>query len=419
MRLAECFMIGVDHNQTPIEIREKLAFKQEEALLAKKALVDAKLVNEVIILSTCNRTEFYIVSFLEPETIIQWWLSFKQVSGYENYIQIRYEYDALRHLIKTASGINSMVLGEPQILGQVRKSYLFSLENQYALSKLGRFFDQALIAAKAIRRGTAIGSCPVSVAFSAVNVAKKHYLESIKDKQVLILGAGQTAQLVARHIDQLKPKSLLIANRTLDKAKALTEYINAKAYQLSELDKLILKADIIISAVASDQYLVDETNIEKNNVDTKLIIDLSMPRSIKPSVSIHHHVTLYSVDNLNEMITENKQLRQKAIHYADKLVEQSLQQYKNNLRYREKAYKIKELRRKADDLASFELQKSIKKLDNGSDPYQVLSQLVHSLKNKWLHQPSTSMRQAMINGHDDMLDHVDELFGLNTNNNKP
>ncbi|TNF69043.1 MAG: glutamyl-tRNA reductase [Gammaproteobacteria bacterium] len=419
MASVHLYMLGIDYHHASVAVREMLSFRKDQAILAQEELLNANLVEEIAILSTCNRTELYIVSQFPKEVLIQWWLQAKNVSkAYQAYITTRDEIDALRHLMRTASGLESMILGEPQILGQVRQSYLSALENKYLLGHLGQFFEQALLAAKAIRRRTDIGKCPVSVAFSAAHLAKKHYLETLTDKTVLIIGAGETAQLVARHIFNMKPNRMIILNRTLDKAKLVAEKVKAEYQPLTKLPELLSCADLVISAVGAKEYIINSQllNLLESSQLTKLLIDLSVPRSIDPNLNQLNSITLYGIDNLNQIIKENKQLRQKASLYAERLIDQMVDDYLEKLRYKARVHRIKALRKSTDQLALNELHKSLKRLDNGSDPYEVLTQLVHSLKNKWLHQPSISMRKAAVLGHDELLDNASELFGLDSDN---
>lgn len=409
------YMLGIDHYQASVETRELFAFRQDEALVFADALIKTDLVKEVVILSTCNRTELYVVSPNNPELIKSWWLQTKSIdSAYKDYIIVRTEIDALRHLMKTASGLESMILGEPQVLGQVRSSYLEALEHGHISNHLNDFFEQGLIAAKAIRRGTDIGKCPVSVAFSAVHLAKNHYLDSLFDKSVLILGAGDTAKLVARHLYSMKTKRLLIANRSIERAKELALKVDAEYYSLDDLATLLDSVDLIVSAVDSGSYLIDSDMIQTLKIEKSqlLFIDLAVPRSIDPRVESHDFITLYGIDNLHKMIELNKNKRQKASHYAEHLIDQMIDQYQKKLRYRQAVHKIKALRQSTDQLAQNELEKSLKRLDNGNNPYDVLAELVHSLKNKWLHNPSISMRKAAANGEGQLLDNAYELFGL-------
>ncbi|MCF6765341.1 glutamyl-tRNA reductase [Thiotrichales bacterium 19S3-7] len=411
------YMLGIDYNHASIAIREMLSFRKDQALVAQAELINSGLAEEVVILSTCNRTEVYVVSRYGKDHIINWWLQAKNLPvSYQEYLIYREEIDALRHLMRTASGLESMILGEPQILGQVRQSYSLALENNHILNQLAQFFEQSILAAKAIRRGTDIGKCPVSVAFSAAHLAKKHYLENLEDKSVLIIGAGDTAQLVAQHICSMKPKKMVILNRTIEKAKSLAIKVNGEYESLTKLPDLLNHVDLVISAVGVKDYIIDSqllALLESSELN-KLFIDLSVPRSIDPNLTKSKSITLYGVDNLNEIIKENKTLRHKASIYAERLIDQMLDEYSEKLRYRARVHKIKALRQSTDQLALNELQKGLKRLDKGVDPHEVLTELVHSLKNKWLHQPSISMRKAAVSGRDELLDNASELFGLDS-----
>lgn len=405
-------MLGVNHQNAPIEVREKLAFNADEALVFKKELIESKLALEVVIISTCNRAEIYLLSNLTPEKLVKWWLFEKKLShDYTKYIQIFSEKEALRHLMRVASGLESMVLGEPQILGQIRKSYLQSLENKFISNELIRFFSCVFSAAKEIRHKTDIGKCPVSVAFSAVNLARD-FFENLSDKNVLILGAGETSKLVAQHIQSLNPNNLSIINRSYDNAKNLALKVSASAYSLDQLNECMIKADVIISALTTETFLIKNENLEVSaDKKQKLLIDLSVPRSIDPKIKSQFN-TLYSIDNLEGIIRENKALREKASLYARPLIEEKVIYYFNEKKARLANSMIKNLRSQTDLIAQEALERSIKKLHNGLNPEAVLAELVHNLKNKWLHKPSVMMRQAAIEEKEELLNLTQELFSL-------
>ena len=408
-------MLGVDFRSAPVDVREAFAFS-DDSLLEKLSVLHAFVgIHECVILSTCNRTELYLVteSGYDLTPVLEWWHAERKLEHSELFpvMYRRNGDDAVKHLMRVASGLDSMILGEAQILGQIKNSFAMA-KNKHTVSRtLVRLFDQAFCVAKEIRTKTAIGQCPVSVACSAVMLARDS-VNGLSEKRVLVIGAGKTAELIAKHILSAAPKEVLIANRTFSNAERLADKISGTALPLSDLSKQLKTVDIVIAAVNSKMPLIgfDDVKLLSHQV---LFIDLSVPRAISSTVAKHEGMTLYSVDDLEGLIQKNTEARARAAIIAEKIVAQGLTKYEREVKADQADDIICAVRRQAEKMVSSEVEKNLKRLENGGDPSQVLLHFAHSIKNKWLHQPSISLRKASEKGQSDFLGMAESLFGVN------
>jgi glutamyl-tRNA reductase len=378
------------------------------------SILDIDGVNNVVFISTCNRTELYLDldSIRVVDDVLIWWQDNTATSKYDlkDYFFIRQGTDVIKHLMKLSCGLESMVLGEPQILGQVKVSYNISKENNALSKELDRAFQKVFSTAKRVRRETKIGHCPVSVAFSAISLAKAQ-LDNISSKTVLIIGAGETGELLFKHLEALNPKKIMLANRTIEKADNIV--INSSISTSSGLEDIIClanEADIIVVAVSYSGYLLSKIDIEPNK--SRVFIDLSIPRVLDPELKDLDNTVYYCVDDINSVIEASMEKRQKEAKRAKKVIIKSLEEYIEKEKTIISNGAIKELFEKADIIIDTSLEKSLARIRNGKDAEDVMKRFAYDVKKKVLHYPVRGMKQASKDGRKDFFDYMKKMFGL-------
>jgi glutamyl-tRNA reductase len=323
--------------------------------------------------------------------------------------------EAVRHMMRVASGLDSMVLGEPQILGQMKSAFAVAREAGTLGPLLGRLFQATFSTAKTVRTDTAIGENPVSVAFAAVSLAKQIFAD-LHRSQALLIGAGETISLVARHLHDQGIKRIVVANRTLERASSLAEQFGAHAVLLSEIPDELVNSDIVISSTASQLPILGKGAVERALKQRKhkpiFMVDIAVPRDIEPEVGELDDVYLYTVDDLHEVIEENLKSRQGAAQAAEELVSVGARDFMQRLRELAAVDVLKAYRQQAERLRDDELNKALRLLANGSSPEEVLAQLARGLTNKLLHAPSVQLKKFSADGRVDALGVAQELFAL-------
>lgn len=415
--------LGINHNTASLETREKMAFS---ALQVEPALLDAQchgVVSEVAILSTCNRTEIYCQTDLEARQVMDWLARYKQVdlACLEPAHYVYQGPDAARHMMRVASGLDSMVLGEPQILGQMKSAYALAKEAGALGSLLHDAFQRVFAVAKKVRSETAIGENPVSVAFAAVRLARQIFSDLRKDTALLI-GAGETIELVARHLVEQGIGKILVANRTLDNAASLAEKFDGEAMLLADIPEQLHRADIVISSTASQLPLLGKGAVEqalkKRKRKPVFMVDIAVPRDIEPQVGDLPDVYLYTVDDLKEVIDENKRSREQAARIAQEIIDDGVLRYEREMRALNAVNVIKSFRQNMDVLREQELQKCLRALEAGGKPEDVLAQLARNLSNKFMHNPTTELKKAGADGRQDVIKGFQTVFGLTLDANE-
>jgi glutamyl-tRNA reductase len=417
--------LGISHNSAAVEVRERVAFAPEQV---SEALLDACAmtgVDEVVILSTCNRTELYVVVpdglnlGDKARELIDWVANYHHLSARE-LRECAYHHEgasALRHLVQVASGLDSMVLGEPQIFGQLKSAYVVATEAGTVGTELGRLFPRVFSIAKRVRTDTAIGENPVSVAYAAVDLAG-HIFSDLSRCNALLVGAGETIELVARHLIGAGVKQIVIANRTLGRARELAQKFGAEAVLLSEIPLQLEEADIVITSTASQLPILGKGAVEQALKVRKhrpvLMIDIAVPRDIEPQVGELRDVYLYSVDDLREIIDQNLRVRSSEARKADLIIDEGVRLYAEEVASLAAIDTVKEYRTMAENLAERELQRAQRALARGEDPRQVLAQLSRAITNKLIHAPTTGLKQASVDGRQDLINSARRLLGLET-----
>ncbi len=410
--------VGINYNTAPVAIRERLAFPAEILGPALKSLWSQERISEAAILSTCNRTEFYYHSETDnQDTLINWIANNKKIkpADFTPFLYSHRDSQSIRHMFRVACGLDSMVLGEPQILGQMKTAYQAANEAGTLGKNLGKLFQYTFSAAKKVRTDTAIGSSPVSVAFAAVQLAQQIF-DKLSEQTALLIGAGETIELTARHLHQHGIGRLIIANRTFDKAHNLASQFNGYAIALSELPSHLAEADIVVSSTASQLPILGkgrvESAIKKRKHKPMFMVDLAVPRDIEAEVEQLRDVYLYTVDDLKNTINENMDSRRRAAEQAEEIIATEVEHFLAWMRSQGAQSTIREYRAAAELTRDEVLQKALNQLKSGASAEEVLTRLAHNLTNKLVHTPSAQLRESGANERPDLIAAARELFKL-------
>jgi glutamyl-tRNA reductase len=410
--------IGLNHKTAPVHIRERVAFAPEHLPEVLLSLTAQAQISEAAILSTCNRTEVLCcVDNINSTVIIDWFRNYHKLTATEvaPYLYIYPEQEAVRHVLRVASGLDSLILGEPQILGQLKSAYSTARQSGTIGKLLGRLFQHTFSVAKQVRTDTAIGASSVSVAFATVSLAKQIFTD-LTQHTALLIGAGETIELTARHLKENGIKRLIIANRTLARAEALVKEFEGAAITLEEIPSYLAEADIVISSTASPLPILGkgaaERAIKQRKHQPILMVDIAVPRDIEPEVGELDDVYLYTVDDLHEIIQEGLRSRQEAALQAEEIIDSQVHHFMGWLRSMEATPTILRYREQMEQLRDEEVRRAIQLLSQGQDPEQVVTLLARALTNKIIHKPSAQLRRAGFEGRDDVLSIAQELLGL-------
>lgn len=410
--------LGLNHTTAPVEIRERVTFGPDIIVGALRSLTESDGVGEGVILSTCNRTEIYCYgNDLDPDHLGQWLAGFHGLAhgDLSPYLYLHQERQAVEHLLRVASGLNSLVLGEPQILGQVKQAWQTATSAGTVGKILGRLFQHSFATAKQVRTDTAIGDSPVSVAFAAVSLSKQIFSD-LSSQTALLIGAGETIELTARHLQQQQIGRIIVANRTVAKAHELAEQFNGYAISLTEIPAHLPEADIVISSTASPVPVLGKGTVESALKQRRhrpiFMVDIAVPRDIEAEVRELDDVYLYTVDDLEEVIQENLRSRQQAAEQAAEIIDQKSAEFMSWLRSLDAVSLIQSYRGQAEAIKQEALAKAKRMLDNGTEADEVLQFLANTLTNKLLHTPSSQLREAGSCGHKELLEAANTLFQL-------
>lgn len=408
---------GINHTTASLAVRERMAFAPETVEASLRAAVDQAGLAEVAILSTCNRTEIYAHGDQQVEQLMAWLVNHTNISA-EELAHCYYCYagdDAIRHMMKVAGGLDSLVLGEPQILGQMKSAYAVACDAGTVGGELHRTFQQIFTIAKRVRTETAIGENPVSVAYAAVSLAQQIFSD-LKQDTALLIGAGETIELVARHLAEKGIHRIIVANRTLDRAQRLAREFNGEAILLADIPEYLHFADIVISSTASQLPLLGkgavESALKKRKHKPMFMLDIAVPRDIEEQVGELGDVYLYTVDDLHVVIDENKKSRVAAADQAEEIINEGVEGYRRHQRTLNALSTVKAYRRKAENLRDIELQKALHSLESGVSAEQVLQQFSRNLTNKLIHTPTAYLKDASANGRTQVIQVAQELFDL-------
>jgi len=408
--------IGVNHRTAPVEVRERIAFDPADLPIALRELVRRAGVKEAAILSTCNRTEIYCRGEEESAAAVVRWLGDRHTLELNNITRYLYtlpEDEAVRHILRVAAGLDSMVLGEPQILGQVKMAYQQAARAGTLGHALDHLFRHSFSVAKRVRTDTQVGASPVSVAFAAVSLAKQIF-GKLTHQCALLVGAGETIELVARHLHQQGTTRLIVANRTLERAHQLASRFDGVAITLDEIPVHLAEADIVVCATASPTPVIGrgqvETAVQIRKHRPVLMVDIAVPRDVEPSVGQMEDVYLYSVDDLQEIIEENLRSRRQAADQAEEIVDSQVELYLRWHRSLGAVEAIRRLRGWADSTRDESVAKARRQLAAGRPVDDVLTQLAEQLTNKLIHAPCVGLRHIAGDGRDDLVELIADIY---------
>ena len=413
--------IGLNHTTAPVEVRERAAVAAEHLDDALADIAKCKDIEEATILSTCNRTEIYCQTPSSNIQVVSNWLcDFHQLNQQEvaPYLYSFPDQDAVKHAFRVASGLDSMVIGEPQILGQMKTAFATAHKNGNTGKVLNRLFQHTFSVAKEVRTSTSIGSHAVSVAYAAVTLSKQIFSD-IANQTVLLIGAGETIELTCRHLYRQGVRNIIIANRTVSRAEKLAQEFDAQTISLHELPTRLADADMVFSSTASTLPILGkgafESALKLRRNKPMFVVDLAIPRDVEAEVGDLNNIYLYTVDDLQQVVTENLESRKAAAVEAEKIVSEQSRQFMNWFDNLQSIPTLRQLRTQIENITDAELTMAKQRLANGDEPEQVLKQFAHALSQKIMHQPTESLRQS----HDEaLLVAAHALFGLDNDQQK-
>ena len=410
--------IGLNHQTAPVELRERVAFadnRLRDALAKLRALPG---VQEVALLSTCNRTELYAVADDEGRALVNWLATHPEdptgdASALQAYLYRHADDEAARHLFRVATGLDSMVLGEPQILGQVKQAWSEARGAGTLGGRLDRLFQHAFVTAKRARTETRIGNSPVSMASMAVRLAEDSFARPA-DSVALLVGAGETIELAARHLAAANVKRLMVANRTYRHAEELARRHGGIALPLDEIDHHLHLADIVFSATASREPVIRRSQVEAALAARRhrpmLLLDLAVPRDIEPDVGRLKDAYLYTVDDLERAVEDNRRNRREAADAAESIIDLQVAHYARQQATGARSGPIKRQRAHGEAVRSDVLERARQQLASGQSPEATLEFLAHTLTNRLLHAPTAALREAAASGDAAMLEAVTRML---------
>ncbi|SET48996.1 glutamyl-tRNA reductase [Thorsellia anophelis] len=436
--------LGINHKTAPISVRERVSFSPEQMEIALEELSAKLSLQGSVVLSTCNRTEIYvsvtkgvIESFEQKELddesqknkdfythservteqLLNWLSEFHDmnIADIKNNIYCYEGEDAVRHLMRVSSGLDSLVIGEPQILGQVKDAYQLAKSKHKLPQAFSKWFEKSFSVAKRVRTETEIGAHAVSVAFAACSLARQIF-EDLNQLNVLLVGAGETIELVSRHLNQHGVGKLYITNRTQSRAENIANQIGATVFPLTQIAENLHKVDIVISSTASSIPLITKEMVKSalkiRRYQPMLLIDIAVPRDISPDVADVESVYLYSVDDLQEIIAHNQSQRLQAAQSADVIIEQEKHQFMQWISSQYATESIREFRANAELIRQDLFDKAKNAIANGSDPIEEFEKMSFRLTQKLLHAPTTALQKVALESDKTEFMHLSELLKI-------
>ena len=410
--------LGLSHHNAPLDVRERVAFADADLRDALARLRGLPGVNESAIVSTCNRTEILTVA-AEPEEarLLEWWRRERSLPAglIEKYAFTHRDHGSVLHNLRVASGLDSMIVGEPQILGQMKSSYAVATSAHTLGPVLSRLFQHSFAVAKLVRSRTQVGAHPVSVAYAAVQLAR-HIFADFSKQTALIIGAGEMAELLAKHLRGQGVNRILIANRSLDKAQRLAREVAGYALPLEDLQTYLPDADLVVSSTGARGLMIEKVAMDralaKRRRKPVFMIDLAVPRDIDPCVAELEDVYLYTIDDLRKVVAENLKRRELEAQQGEALVEEYAAGFNRWLEARDAATTIRDLRVKAREHRDEVLEKARRLLAGGRSPEEVMTFVADTLSHKLTHAPSAALRHADAVEQALLLNSARKLFDL-------
>ena len=409
-------VIGLNHKSANIDVREKFSFSAENASLLLRRIKKIKDISEVIVVSTCNRTEIYCDSNNGVNDIKDWLLAEREYESFGKYLYIHQEEDAIEHLFKVVAGLDSMVIGETEVLGQVKTAYKIALENKSIDGKLKRLFEYSFSVAKNDRTNTDIGGNAISFMYTSILLIKKIF-STVEEKRCLLIGAGEMTELALKYLKSNNVNEITICNRKEEKGKRLAVENGCKYSNLNNLSNIIHEFDVIITSTSSSLPLIGKGNIEsaliKRNNDSIVIIDLGVPRDVESQIKNLDNVYLYTIDDLGQIIENNYKIREKSIKDAEEIIKFKIVEYKNWLSENSNTEIIKNYREYVDDITSGIVIKAKRMAKNSEDINEIIDYVSETLKNKLAHETTMKLKELYPNLDEEKIEKLNKLFKEN------
>lgn len=402
------------NQKTPLSLREKTAIHATDLSPVLHEIVHLNGVEECMALSTCHRTEVYAV-VSDPQVLIDWWQSRHQIiwPHIQPYFYCHQFNDALIHSLRVACGLDSMLIGEPQILGQLKQAYHEAMHLQVAKQRMLQWFEFVFQMTKKIRTESGISECPVSVASVAVDSIQK-YIPDISNQRILIIGSGDTARLAAIHLQEQGAHQFMVTSRHLEHAEQLAAKLNGQAFVVTELSDYMHLADIVVTATSCPMPFITKTTIQqtlaKRQQEKMILVDLAVPRDIEPEVDELSEITLINIDNLQQIQEKNQAKRQHSGQIAEKMIQEALAVYTKKKKTQSAQNLICDYREFMHHLARQEVERAHHKLSAGHCPYQLIEELSERLMQKLIHHPTQGLKQAAGDDRHDILELAQYLF---------
>ncbi len=413
--------VGINHKTAPVAVREKISFNPDNLSLALQEMLQQVQCKEAAILSTCNRTELYLVQSdkldITQNKVIAWLEQHHKIPASTIVPSLYWHTDqkAVNHMMRVACGLDSLVLGEPQILGQMKQAYNQAKASGSMALVMDRLFQRTFGVAKQVRTETEIGASAVSVAFASVNLAK-HIFASLEKAKVLLVGAGETIELVAKHLYENKVGKITVANRTLTRAEQMAKQIGADAITLAQIPDQIADADIVISSTGSTLPIIGkgmvESALSKRKHHPIFMVDLAVPRDIEEQVADLEDVFLYTVDDLQGIIAKNLENRRKAAVEAEQIVNRQTDDFMSWLRGLNTQDTVVSYRNQCLSERDQLLEKALIQLQSNKVPEAVIAELATKLTNKFMHAPTSAIKSAAQGGELDKIVYLRDIFNI-------
>ena len=409
-------VIGLNHKSANIDIREKFSFTADNAALLLRRIKKVRDILEVIVVSTCNRTEIYCESANGSDDIKNWLLSEKEYKSFARHLYVHQEEDAIEHLFKVVAGLDSMVIGESEVLGQVKTAYKIALDNKSIDGKLKRLFEYSFSVAKNVRTNTDIGGNAISFMYTSILLIKKIF-STVEEKKCLLIGAGEMTELALKYLKSNNVNDITICNRKEEKGKKLALENSCRYSNLNNLSTIIHDYDVIITSTSSSLPLIGKGNIEnaliRRNNDSIVIIDLGVPRDVESQIKTLDNVYLYTIDDLGQIIEKNYKIREKSIKDAEEIIKFKIVEYKNWLSENNSTEIIKNYREYVDDITNGIVIKAKRMAKNSEDINQIIDYVSETLKKKLAHETTIKLKELYPNLDEDKIEKLNKLFKEN------
>ncbi len=420
--MSEIVLIGLNHKTAPVEVRECLAFSQEETIEALQTLRKQPTIDEVVLISTCNRVEVLLTtadrSLAKQET--KCFLShFKEVP-YEDFQSALYSHEedqAVRHIFRVASSLDSMMVGEPQILGQIKDAYRLASRKKATGVILSRLLHKSFSVAKRVRSETGIGDHAVSISFAAIELARKIF-DTLEKKKVLLIGAGEMAELAVEHLIRNRASDIFVANRTFERGMELAERFSGQAIRFEEIGDCLEQVDIIIGSTGASDFVIQPDMVKfalrRRRNHPLFFIDIAVPRDINPAINRLNNAYVYDIDDLRSIVDENIEDRNREAVKGERIVDEAVVRFRNWMDRLSVVPTIVALRNKLDVIAEAEIKKTLKSLNHLSDKdHEAFHRMKNAMINKLLHDPTRFLKSdGNQKGASLYLDITRKLFNI-------